>query len=94
LAAPKEVEDLRTQLPGVGQAYVAGVPDERMGEVGWAWVVPDGTVDLDPRELIRYCRAHLAPFKVPRKVIFIDAADLPMTTTGKVRKHVLVASAR
>jgi fatty-acyl-CoA synthase len=91
--APKEIEDLLTRLPGVGQAYVAGVPDERMGEVGWAWVVPDGTADLDPRELIRYCRAHLAPFKVPRRIIFIEAADLPMTSTGKVQKHVLVASA-
>ena len=93
LVAPKEVEDLLTRLPGVGQAYVAGIPDERLGEVGWAWVVPDGTAELDERELIRYTRQHLAAFKVPRKVVFLDAKDLPLSGTGKVQKFQLVATA-
>lgn len=108
LVAPKEVEDLLTGVAGVAQAFVAGVLDQRMGEVGWAWVVRDdsprsgtadgtagdaaaddagagGPVDLSEQELLRYCRAHLAPFKVPRALRFIDADDLPKTTTGKVQ---------
>jgi fatty-acyl-CoA synthase len=64
-----------------------------MGEVGWAWVVPDGTRELDPAALIRHCRAHLALFKVPRVVRFVAAEDLPTTTTGKVQKFRLVESA-
>ncbi|HET7174275.1 MAG TPA: AMP-binding protein [Nocardioidaceae bacterium] len=94
LVAPKEVEDLLTAHPGVAQAYVAGVPDERMGEVGWAWVVPDGEVDLDPVALVRYCRERLAPFKAPRRVALVAADDLPKTPTGKVQKFRLVESAR
>ncbi len=93
LVAPKEVEAVLTRQPGVAQAYVAGVPDPRRGEVGWAWVVPDGTLALDPRALIRACRASLAPFKVPRVVRIVDAGELPTTTTGKVQKYRLVDSA-
>ena len=94
LVAPKEVEAVLTRQAGVAQAYVAGVPDPRRGEVGWAWVVPDGTLALDPRALIRACRASLAPFKVPRVVRIVDAEELPTTTTGKVQKYRLVDSAR
>ena len=94
MVAPKEIEDLLTQIPGVAQAYVAGIPDELMGEVGCAWVVPNGTVDLDEHELIRYCHTHLAPFKVPRRIVFMDAEDLPLSPTGKVQKFRLVESAR
>jgi fatty-acyl-CoA synthase len=93
LVAPKEVEDLLTGVAGVAQAFVAGVPDDRYGEVGWAWVVPDGTVELDMAGLARYCREHLAPFKVPRAFRLIEADDLPKTTTGKVQKYRLVESA-
>jgi len=93
LVAPKEVEDLLTGVPGVAQAFVAGVPDDRYGEVGWAWVVPDGSVSLDVTALARHCREHLAPFKVPRAFRLIGADDLPKTTTGKVQKYRLVESA-
>lgn len=93
LVAPKEVEDLLTGIPGVAQAFVAGVPDERFGEVGWAWVVPDGTTEVDPGRLLRHCREHLAPFKVPRAIRLIEADELPKTTTGKVQKYRLVESA-
>lgn len=94
LVAPKEVEQLLTRYPGVEQAHVAGVPEERMGEVGWAWVVPDGTAELEPAALIRYCREHLAPFKVPRVVRLVAGEDLPKTTTGKVQKFRLIETAR
>ena len=91
LVAPVEVERVITGLPGVEQAFVAGVPDPRFGEVAWAWVTLQDGVEVTAHDVIRHCRAHLAPFKVPRGVAFLRAADLPMTTTGKVQKYRLVA---
>ncbi len=94
LVAPNEVEQVLTRYPGVSQAYVAGVPDPRRGAVGWAWVVPEAGASLEPRALIRHCRAHLAPFKVPRVMRVVRADELPMTTTGKVQKFRLIEQAR
>lgn len=91
LVAPKQVEQVLTGHPGVAQAYVAGVPDERLGEVGWAWIVP-GNVQPSEAELIRHCRSHLAAFKVPRKIVFLSDDELPKTTTGKVQKYLLTRS--
>ena len=93
LVAPKEIEDLLTSVPGVEQAFVTSVPDDRFGEVGWAWVVPDKNVDLAPEDLLRHCKEHLAPFKVPRAIRIVDAESLPKTTTGKVQKYRLAESA-
>jgi fatty-acyl-CoA synthase len=92
LVAPKEVEQVLSALPGVSQAYVAGVPDERYGEVGWAWVVAEDGTGLRPDELIRQCRHGLAAFKVPRGVSLLAAEQLPTTSTGKVQKYRLVES--
>jgi len=89
LVSPVEVEHVLTAAPGVSQAYVAGEPDERYGEVGWAWIVPAEGVDLDVREVLAHARRHLAPFKVPRGVTVLAAEDLPMTTTGKIQKYLL-----
>lgn len=88
LVAPKEVEQRLTAHPAVGQAFVAGVPDPRLGEVGWAWIERTGQVS--EAELIRHCRAALAGFKVPRGITFVTADELPVTTTGKVQKYRLV----
>jgi fatty-acyl-CoA synthase len=90
LVAPREVEDVLTAAEGVSQAYVAGVPDERYGEVGWAWVVPGEGVELRAHDLIAHVRQHLAPFKVPRGITLLTAEELPMTTTGKIQKYLLV----
>lgn len=92
LVAPLEVEQQLTAIDGVSQAYVAGVPDERFGEVGWAWVVPAEGVLLDERALLTQLRARLAPFKVPRGITFAAAEELPMTATGKIQKFLLVAA--
>ncbi|WP_137120330.1 class I adenylate-forming enzyme family protein [Segeticoccus rhizosphaerae] len=86
LVAPVEVEVVLTSYDGVSQAHVVGVPDDRYGEVTWAYVVPGEGATLDPGELVAHCRAHLAPFKVPRGVTFLTAEQLPTTTTGKVQK--------
>ncbi|GMA93769.1 AMP-binding protein [Pseudolysinimonas kribbensis] len=92
LVAPLEVEQALTGMAGVSQAFVAGIPDERFGEVGWAWVVPTEDAELDEHELLRELRGHLARFKVPRGITVTDAASLPVTTTGKVQKYLLVRS--
>jgi fatty-acyl-CoA synthase len=99
LVAPQQVEQVLTGYHGVAQAYVAGVPDDRLGEVGWAWIVAgDGDGDggdgggarPSEAELLRHCRSHLAAFKVPRKITFLSADELPKTSTGKVQKYLLV----
>ncbi|MGH3320962.1 MAG: AMP-binding protein [Streptosporangiaceae bacterium] len=94
LVAPKEVEDVLTGRPDVGQAYVVGVPDERMGEIGCAFVVPAQGRQPSAKELLEFCRSSLARFKVPRHVFFLVSDELPATPTGKVRKFRLADDAR
>jgi fatty-acyl-CoA synthase len=94
LVMPKEIEDFLTAQPGVSQAYVVGVPDERWGEVGCAFVVPETPGAVDPEELIESCRGRLARFKVPRHVVQLSAAELPQTASGKVQKVNLIPLAR
>ena len=90
LVAPVEVELVLTAADGVSQAFVAGIPDERYGEIGWAWVVASEDAVIDERELLAHARQHLAPFKVPRGFTVLAAEELPMTTTGKIQKYLLV----
>ncbi|MBF6170169.1 FadD3 family acyl-CoA ligase [Nocardia blacklockiae] len=81
-AYPAEIEGFLLEHPAVVQAAVVGVPDERLGQVGRAYVVKRGT--LTERELIAWCRNRMAGFKVPRSVRFLD--ELPLNATGKVMK--------
>lgn len=89
LVMPKEVEAVLAAHDGVSQAYAVGVPDERWGEIGCAWVVPEPGVELDPEELIALCKEQLARFKVPKHVLITSADQLPTTPTGKVQKFML-----
>jgi len=86
-AYPAEIEQVLVQHPGVSEAAVIGVPDERMGEVGKAFVVPRSGAAVDPDELVAWCRERLANYKVPRYVEVVEA--LPKNATGKVTKNVL-----
>jgi acyl-CoA synthetase (AMP-forming)/AMP-acid ligase II len=88
-AYPAEIESIITGHPDVGQIAVIGIPDERLGEVGVAFAVPRPGHTIEPDELLSWCRDHMANFKVPRRVIVVDA--LPMNPTGKVMKFVLRA---
>jgi fatty-acyl-CoA synthase len=96
LVAPKEVEECLSSHPAVAQAYVVGVRDERMGEVGCAWVVAEPSAEQTPeaQELIGWCRERLARFKVPAHVMYLDAGELPTTATGKVQKFRLIERAQ
>ena len=77
---PAEVEQTLMRLDGVSDVAVIGVPDERLGEVGKAFVVGTTT----PGEVIAYAKERLANFKVPRQVEIVGA--LPRNPSGKVLK--------
>ncbi|MCC9186451.1 3-((3aS,4S,7aS)-7a-methyl-1,5-dioxo-octahydro-1H-inden-4-yl)propanoate--CoA ligase FadD3, partial [Mycolicibacterium mageritense] len=81
---PAEIEQVLARLDGVAEAAVIGVPDERLGEVGKAFVVAKPGAALDEATVIAYTREHLANFKVPRSVAFLDV--LPRNPGGKVVK--------
>ncbi len=93
LIMPKEIEDLLTGHSGVSQAFVVGVPDERWGDAGCAWIVPEPGASVSADELLALCRDKLARFKVPKHVLFLDPAELPTTPTGKVQKFRLAQRA-
>jgi fatty-acyl-CoA synthase len=93
LVAPKEVEAVLDQHPAVAQSYVIGVPDEKWGEIGAAWVVPKPGAQPSPQELSQFCAERLAKYKWPRHVFLTDAESLPKTPTGKVQKFELVKQA-
>jgi HIP---CoA ligase len=89
-AYPAEIEGFLLEHPAVAQAAVIGVPDERLGQVGKAFVVlaaPAGADPLTPEDLIAWSRTRMAGYKVPRTVQFLDA--LPLNATGKVMKDQL-----
>ena len=88
-AYPAEIEGIMVGHPQVGQVAVVGIPDDRLGEVGVAFVVPRPGQEVDPDELVAWCRERMANFKVPRVVRIVDA--LPLNPTGKVMKFELRA---
>ena len=86
---PAQVEETYQQHPDVREIAVVGVPDERFGEVGCAYVVLAAGAELDEASLRAWGRERLATFKVPRS--FLAVTSLPRTVTGKVQKHRLGA---
>jgi acyl-CoA synthetase (AMP-forming)/AMP-acid ligase II len=86
-AYPAEIEGMLLRYPAVGQVAVIGVPDERMGEVGMAFVVPRAGQTVDPEHLVAWSRDEMANYKVPRSVRIVD--QLPLNASGKVVKDEL-----
>jgi acyl-CoA synthetase (AMP-forming)/AMP-acid ligase II len=84
---PAEIENQLYAHPDVAQVAVIGIPDERMGEVGMAYVVPVPGRAPSAEAIIAWCREHMANYKVPRRVEIVDA--LPQNASGKVTKFVL-----
>jgi len=84
---PGEVEQALLRDPAVAAAAVVGVPDDQWGEAGVAFVVPHEGQGLDPERVRAAVRQHLAGFKVPRRVVVVDA--LPLTGSGKIDRPAL-----
>jgi acyl-CoA synthetase (AMP-forming)/AMP-acid ligase II len=84
---PAEIEGLLYAHGGIAQVAVVGIPDERQGEVGKAFVVPAPGATLTPAAIVAWCREHMANYKVPRQVEIVD--QLPMNASGKVLKYEL-----
>lgn len=85
---PVEVENALDSYEGIAESQVVGIADERLGEVPFAFIIPDGErSSIDVTDLYRYCRKMLSSFKVPRFVKCVDA--FPMNGIGKPMKKEL-----
>jgi fatty-acyl-CoA synthase len=89
---PAEVESLISRVPGVAMVAVVGVPDDKWGEVGKAYVVRVPGKPVDAGTILDACRSALAAYKTPKSVAFVDS--LPISPQGKILKRVLRASAQ
>ena len=88
--SPHEIERCIQAVPGVAECAVVPLPDELLGEVVRACVIP--AADHPPlpqltRDIQRHCREHLALYKAPKQIDFLEA--LPRTASGKVQKHLI-----
>ncbi len=84
---PAEIERVVAGHPDVALVAVGSIPDAEKGELAKAYIVPKVGVSPNADSVITYCREHLAAYKVPRFVQFVD--DLPKTSTGKVMRREL-----
>jgi len=88
---PAEIEAMLQSHPQIRMAQVFGVPHQRLGEVGCACVELEPGAALEERTLLAFCREHIANYKVPRYVRFLNSHDFPLTSSGKVKKSELRA---
>jgi fatty-acyl-CoA synthase len=89
---PAEVERVLSQHADVAQVAIVGVPDPVLGEIGYAFVVPAAGASPSLDGLRTSCKAELADYKAPDRLVVVDA--LPVTTVGKVDKQQLTAEVR
>jgi long-chain acyl-CoA synthetase len=87
---PAEVEEVLASHPGVAEVGVIGVPHPHHGEAVKAFVVTENGTSLDEDQLIDWCMDHLARYKCPSKVIFVD--ELPRNVSGKLLRRELIDS--
>lgn len=83
---PSEIEDVIAKLAGVREVAIVGVPDEMSGEVPKAYIVRDDS-SLTESDIVKFCREHLTPYKIPKHVEFTD--ELPKSNVGKILKRAL-----
>jgi fatty-acyl-CoA synthase len=86
-----EVEEVLYKHPSIGLAAVVAIPDPKWGEVPCAYVELRSGITSTEQDIIEYCKQHLARFKVPKRVVFVE---LPKTSTGKIQKFKLREIAR
>jgi fatty-acyl-CoA synthase len=84
---PREIEEYLYRNPKVQDVQVIGVPDPKYGEEICAWIKLKEGESADEDEIKAFCKGHIAHYKIPRYVVFVD--EFPMTVTGKVQKFVM-----
>jgi fatty-acyl-CoA synthase/long-chain acyl-CoA synthetase len=84
---PAEIETLLASHPKIQEAAVFGVPAPVGGEKIWADIVPEPGAELEPGEVLAFCREELEPYKIPSRVELVD--NFPRTETGKPQKYIL-----
>lgn len=84
---PAELEQVIAMHPAVAMVAVVGIADEEKGELAQAFVVRHRAIAVNEDELLGHCRNHLATYKIPRRIIFVE--DLPKNSTGKVLRRSL-----
>ncbi|WP_371924896.1 AMP-binding protein [Endozoicomonas sp. SCSIO W0465] len=89
---PAEIEKLMSSHKAIAQVAVVGVPDERMGEVAMAYVIPVAGERLNKEDVVNWCRQAMANYKVPRHVSIVNS--LPTNASGKVLKFELKEQAK
>lgn len=85
--SPREIEEFYHTMPGVKDVQVAGVPDERFGEVVGAFVIKKDGADITEEDVRDFARERIARYKAPRYVFFVD--EFPLTANGKIQKYKL-----
>ncbi len=85
--SPKEIEEVISEFDNVAEVAVVGLPDRILGERIAAFVVSQNGHRINEKGLLRHCRKNLASFKVPHRIILVDA--LPKTSSGKIKKFLL-----
>jgi long-chain acyl-CoA synthetase len=83
--SPLEIEEVAVKHPAVREAAAVGVPDRIWGETVGLCVVARQPVS--EQDVVEFCKAHLSPFKVPQRVVFVD--ELPRNAVGKVTRNAL-----
>lgn len=86
---PAQIESVLSRIPGVEEACVVGVEEARWGQEVLAILKPVAGVTITEKEVTDFCREHLAPYKCPQYVRFVE--DIPKTPTGKIKKNLVAA---
>ena len=86
-AYPAEIENILLTHSGISQVAVLGIPDNRMGEIGVAFVIAKPDTQLTSEQILAWSRKSIANYKVPRHVFLVD--EFPLNASGKVLKYVL-----
>jgi long-chain acyl-CoA synthetase len=87
---PREIEEVLYAHPKVNEAAVIGIPDDRYGEEGMAYIVLKERMDATEDEFMEYLREKIARFKLPKHINFLD--QLPKNSVGKILKRELNAT--
>lgn len=85
---PVEIENYLYRHPKIRDVQIVGVPDQKYGEVLAAWIIPKKGRELSEDEVRDFCRDHIAHYKIPTYIRFVD--EFPMTVTGKIQKFKIV----